>query len=173
MHSGGRSGSVKMADLVAAAAKGKPHLQRLLKSRDINTTDSENWTALHFAAHEGIVAAVKVLLAEGASVDAEMPAGWRPLHLAAQQGKKDVVELLLKAGADVNAGSTLDGRTALDRGSSPAQGGCGRERSRATIMLPTHPQRSTQRARSSTAGPALRWGRRRCSHQGTRQQLMR
>lgn len=80
----------------------------------------KNETPLHSATAFGRTVAVKLLLDNGANVNARRN-GDRdtPLHLAALEGFKDVVELLLAKGADINA-KTLSGFTPLhltaDRG---------------------------------------------------------
>jgi ankyrin repeat protein len=60
-------------------------------------------TGLHLAAHFGIEAAVKLLLAKGADVAAASSDGWTPLYGASLNGHIDVVKLLLDKGADVAA----------------------------------------------------------------------
>lgn len=59
---------------------------------------------LHLAAFEGSVDTVLLLLAAGASINAQDLDGWTPLHYAARnelQGET-LVRTLLAAGADVN-----------------------------------------------------------------------
>ena len=57
-------------------------------------------------------AAVRALLAAGATVDATCSGGWTALHLASEPGQAALVELPIAAGGGVNA-KGLDGRTAL------------------------------------------------------------
>ena len=67
------------------------------------------WTPLHFAAQNGHLEVVRLLLERGANVNAQNTdeLWWRerrtPLHFAAQNGHLDVVRLLLERGANVNA----------------------------------------------------------------------
>ncbi len=69
--------------------------------------------ALRSAAEQGDRAAVRKLLAEGASVHATDPAfGATPLHWAARENHLDVAELLLAGGAAVNA-RAVSGQTPL------------------------------------------------------------
>ena len=59
---------------------------------------------LHIAAYHGQVEAIKVLLKEGADVNAKRDKDGRtPLHWAAWKGQVEAIKLLLKAGAKVNA----------------------------------------------------------------------
>ena len=72
-------------------------------------------TPLHQAAQAGDIDKVRILISEGADVNAKDEFGITPLHEAAQYeyGHKDVVELLVTKGANVDA-KTKQGQTALD-----------------------------------------------------------
>jgi ankyrin repeat protein len=59
--------------------------------------------ALHDAASQGDLAAIEVLLAEGAEMDGRGENGETPLILAVLKGHADVVELLIARGANVMA----------------------------------------------------------------------
>jgi hypothetical protein len=62
------------------------------------------YTALHFASSaRGGAAAVSVLLAAGAGIDAAADGGRTPLIVAAEGGCTDAVRVLLAAGANLNA----------------------------------------------------------------------
>ena len=71
------------------------------------------WTPLHRAAREGRLDACRLLVDEGANVNATNVDDWSPLHLAAQMGHVDVCRALIRAGANVNA-TNNDDRTPLD-----------------------------------------------------------
>jgi uncharacterized protein len=58
------------------------------------------WTPLHYAASSPSVAPVRLLLDQGAALDARAPNGNTPLMLAARYGHEDSVSLLLERGAD-------------------------------------------------------------------------
>lgn len=69
-------------------------------------------TALHLAAEDDYSECVKLLLANGAKVDARNVDNQTPLHLACLSQSAETVEILIKNGTDVNA-TYKDGRTAL------------------------------------------------------------
>ncbi|KAK2170032.1 hypothetical protein NP493_1167g00007 [Ridgeia piscesae] len=58
--------------------------------------------AIHYAAKAGKVEASRMLLENGADVNATTKKGSTPLHIATLAGKPEVVKLLLKEDADVN-----------------------------------------------------------------------
>ena len=85
--------------LMLAALKGMTELCRQLISRgaDVN---KPGWTPLHYAATNGHLEIMSVLLEESAYIDAASPNGTTPLMMAAQYGTPAAVQLLLEAGAD-------------------------------------------------------------------------
>ena len=101
--------------LIVAGAIGDTGLVEYLieKGADItryaNNEDGEGEPALYFAAHDGYVDIVKVLLDAGAEPDSCGDHGVTPLHTAAMQRHIEVVQLLLNRGADVNLASTNPG----------------------------------------------------------------
>ena len=64
--------------------------------------DDEGWNPLLYAAFEGRVEIVDLLLARGANVNALAPNKSTPLMFAARNGHDDVVARLLKAGAKLD-----------------------------------------------------------------------
>jgi ankyrin repeat protein len=99
--------------LMHGAANGTvPIMQALLDAgADVNAKNTRAATALHWAA--GDAAKVKLLLLNGASVDAKTIEGRTPLFAAATMpGGVPAMRHLLEAGADVNA-ATLVGTTPL------------------------------------------------------------
>lgn len=98
-------------DLINAAKRGdKKTVSDCLKTfrglkmfdYDVNKEESGNgFTALHFAATNGYLGIVEILLENGAIIDKENIHGYTPLYRAAQNGHLDVVKLLVEKGADI------------------------------------------------------------------------
>jgi len=76
-----------------------------LDSAAINARSQDGFTALHFACYFGQPAAARVLIENGAAVDAVAanPTQVMPLHSAASARNLEAVRLLLEHGAPVNA----------------------------------------------------------------------
>ena len=72
----------------------------LQKKIDLDTTDKNGMTALHWAATKGHDDVAKILLGNGANAVSRDNSGQTP---AAWQGNIEIAELLLERGADVNA----------------------------------------------------------------------
>jgi ankyrin repeat protein len=85
--------------LMLAALQGDlATCQKLIaKDADVNKT---GWAPLHYAATNGHVAVMQLLLDENAYIDAESPNKTTPLMMAASYGSTEAVKLLLEAGAD-------------------------------------------------------------------------
>jgi uncharacterized protein len=100
--------------LVAAARAGDlPGVRRLLAARtDVNLSDVEGATALHWAAERNDLAVAEILLKAGAIVAPANRHGVTPLFLAAANASTDVLERLLDAGARADT-TSVDGETAL------------------------------------------------------------
>ena len=75
-------------------------------------SEEKQCTALHFSAEKGHVDVAKVLLRNGADVNAVQVVKRTALHLASENGHVDVAKLLIQNGADVNAVDD-DEKTAL------------------------------------------------------------
>lgn len=69
---------------------------------NINETDKNHLTPLHWACYYGQLGAVKILLKCGANVSKLAPDHVTPLLLAAAGGHHEIVRLLLQHGADPN-----------------------------------------------------------------------
>ncbi|MDD2882387.1 MAG: ankyrin repeat domain-containing protein [Rhodoferax sp.] len=85
--------------LMLAALKGETALCQLLirQGADVN---KPGWAPLHYAATNGHLEAMNLLLEENAYIDAASPNGTTPLMMAALYGTESAVKLLLEAGAD-------------------------------------------------------------------------
>jgi uncharacterized protein len=77
-----------------------------------NETDEESRTALHYAASNGNVEIIAILIKVGAKLDPADRLGNTPLHLAADRRRTEAGELLLAAGARVDP-QNHEGRTPL------------------------------------------------------------
>ena len=111
---GAPSESAVDASLVDAAEQGRAALVRVLVDggADVNATQVDGMTALHWAVYHDDAATARLLVHAGADADAGNRYGVRPLALAATNANADIVRLLLEAGADANA-SLLGGETVL------------------------------------------------------------
>ena len=100
--------------VVEAVKQGnRESLRTLINAHaDVNATEPDGTTALHWAVRAGDLATVNLLLAAHANVMAENRYGVKPLSLAAVNGNGAIVEALLKAGADANTANP-EGETAL------------------------------------------------------------
>ena len=99
----------------AAMRRDSAKVRLLLKQgADANAAQGDGMTALHWAAHNGDAAQVRMLVVAGARLDATTRNGsYTPLHLAAKIGNAAAVAALLGAGASVRATTTSGGATPL------------------------------------------------------------
>ncbi|HEY7339178.1 MAG TPA: ankyrin repeat domain-containing protein [Bryobacteraceae bacterium] len=100
--------------LVDAAKKGDQSALRALLQRksDVNATDADGSTALHWTAYRDDVESANALIRAGAKVNAASDLGVTPLWLASQNGSSEMVRTLLRAGGNANA-ALLSGETPL------------------------------------------------------------
>jgi uncharacterized protein len=84
----------------------------LQKKIDVNTTEADGTTALHWAVRNDDAPLVDRLIRAGANARAENRYGVTPIALACENGSAPVVERLLKAGVKANTTGPL-GETAL------------------------------------------------------------
>ncbi|RZI70876.1 MAG: hypothetical protein EOP13_19745 [Pseudomonas sp.] len=85
--------------LMLAALRGQEDVVRKLIARDA-AVNKPGWTPLHYAATNGQIAIMKLLLENYAFIDAPSPNETTPLMMAAMYGSTQGVELLLAEGAD-------------------------------------------------------------------------
>src|SRR6187431_1669216 len=86
----------------AAQLGDRDAVKALLKqAADVNASQGDGMTALHWAAMKGDAEMAQLLLYAGANVRAATRiGGYTPLFMAAERGTAPVLDLLLKAGAD-------------------------------------------------------------------------
>ncbi len=78
-------------------------LHELINKVDLTTRDSQGLTALHYAAKEGSLACLKILMtAAPTMLDVQANDGETPLYVAAQNNQLAIVQLLLKEKANLN-----------------------------------------------------------------------
>ena len=93
------SNALGESPLMLAALSGQLGLVTKLVANgaDVNKT---GWTPLHYAASNGHVEVIKLLLENHAYIDAESPNQSTPLMMASMYGSPQSVKLLLEEGAD-------------------------------------------------------------------------
>ena len=106
------AGSGEVAD---AAMRGDAAAVRaaLARKADVNGTQVDGTTALHWAVERDDHAMAELLIRAGARVGVTTREGVTPLQLAAVNGSAAMMTRLIKAGADPNAPLTPAGDTAL------------------------------------------------------------
>jgi len=88
----------------AAEKSDRIAIRALLKQRaDVNTTQADGMTALHWAAYHDDREVAELLVRAGANVKAANRYGVTPLSLASTNGNAALIAVLVKAGADPNA----------------------------------------------------------------------
>ncbi len=97
--------AVKAGDLAAVQAL-------TARQADVNATQPDGTTALHWAVERDAPAMVQALIRAGANVKAANRYGATPLWLASVNGNSAVIAMLIEAGADANSPSA-EGETPL------------------------------------------------------------
>ena len=82
------------------------------KRADVNATQADGTTALHWAVDRDVPEMVQILIRAGANVKATNRYGATPLWLASVNGNSKTMAMLLEAGADASS-ANADGETAL------------------------------------------------------------
>ncbi len=103
------------SDVADAAMRGdRAGVRALLaKKADVNASQVDGTTALHWAVRANDLEMTEVLLSAGAKASAANQSGARPMLLAAMNGSAAILERLIQAGADPNAQLSDTGDTAL------------------------------------------------------------
>ena len=93
------------SDLIEAVQRGDQEGVRSLleQQADVNVSQPDGATALHWAAHRDDLETARLLIGAGADVNAVNDYGITVLSLASTNGSVSMVEELLRAGADPNA----------------------------------------------------------------------
>jgi ankyrin repeat protein len=99
----------------AAMRRDTVRVRQLLKEgADVNASQGDGMTALHWAATHGDAAEARMLIYAGARLEATTRnANYTPLHFAARTGNASVARTLLEAGANANAATSSGGATPL------------------------------------------------------------
>jgi len=98
----------------AAMSRDLADVRALLEQgSDVNATQVDGSTALHWAAHFDDPDTAQLLIDAGANITAANRAGVSPLQLATVNGSVAMIALLLDAGVDPNEPLTQHGDTAL------------------------------------------------------------
>ncbi|WP_353289054.1 ankyrin repeat domain-containing protein [Wolbachia endosymbiont (group A) of Pogonocherus hispidulus] len=87
--------------------------ERQLTTEKQQVMNEDGDTALHLAAVQDDLNAVKHLIEQGANVDVKNKYGGTPLHIASIRGNLEIAQFLLDHGADVNA-QVVNGLTPLN-----------------------------------------------------------
>lgn len=106
MNKEGAQWSEQYAELVEAVQHGDIDRVRefLELGLDPNySEDDDGWSLLHWASQEGHTDIIKLLVENGADVDAKFLRNITPLFNATGEGNLSVVTTLLQLGADVNS----------------------------------------------------------------------
>jgi len=85
----------------------------IAQKADVNATQADGSTALHWAAHWDDPEMADRLIKAGADAKATTRLGATPLYLAAENGSAAMIKKLLAAGADPNATVLMHGETPL------------------------------------------------------------
>lgn len=88
--------------LIAACGDLKKLAEFKSKGYDLNQCDNLNQTPLHWAAQEGQLNAVCLLLSYGVNINNQNINGDTPLHLAVKGAHLEVIKVLIAAGANAN-----------------------------------------------------------------------
>jgi uncharacterized protein len=104
------------ASVLEAARRGDADLIRSLvqQGADVNASEGDGMTALHWAAEGNHARVAEILLYAGARVDARTRVGaYTPILVASRSGNAEVMEVLLKAGSDPKSRTTTGGMGAI------------------------------------------------------------
>eukprot|EP00825_Cyclidium_porcatum_P019598 TRINITY_DN2230_c0_g1_i3.p1 TRINITY_DN2230_c0_g1~~TRINITY_DN2230_c0_g1_i3.p1 ORF type:complete len:744 (-),score=143.38 TRINITY_DN2230_c0_g1_i3:71-2302(-) len=70
---------------------------------DIDISDSNGWTPLHYACEKGEINVVKLLIQNKTNIHKFSNKGYQPIHIAALNDQAEIIEELIKRGANIEA----------------------------------------------------------------------
>lgn len=101
--------------LVAAWKNKAGLIQKYVNKKiNINVSDKQGDTALHYAANFGFAEIAQLLLKNGATVFAQNRFRQTPLHMAASNGHAEIAQLLLLESGTNEEARDINGASALD-----------------------------------------------------------
>ncbi|PYS34829.1 MAG: hypothetical protein DMG14_28550, partial [Acidobacteria bacterium] len=104
-------GDARLADAVMRSQRDT--VRALLQQKaDVNATQADGMTALHWAVRQNDLETAQILIRAGAKPDAATRYAVTPLYFACENGSAAMIELLLRAGVDPNSANP-GGETAL------------------------------------------------------------
>ncbi|PYS38211.1 MAG: hypothetical protein DMG14_18505, partial [Acidobacteria bacterium] len=116
------SAAVPVSLIEAVKAGDAQAVRAILKQRaDVNASEADGMTALHWAVRANDMDTMQLLLRSGANAKAANRYGVTPLSLAATNGNAAMIEALIKSGADPNA-ALPEGETVLMTAALVARG---------------------------------------------------
>src|SRR2546426_7794098 len=105
------AGDARLADAVMRADRNA--VRSLLQQKaDVNATQADGMTALHWAVRQNDLETAQVLLRAGAKPDVATRYSVTPLYFACENGNAPLIDLLLRAGVSPNFANS-GGETAL------------------------------------------------------------
>ncbi|HEX2139177.1 MAG TPA: ankyrin repeat domain-containing protein, partial [Woeseiaceae bacterium] len=119
----GHASAAEISIIDAAKRGDTGEVRELVRGgSDVNQTQGDGMTALHWAAENGDLALAEVLIHAGANVGAGTRiGGYTPLHLASRNGHVEIVKALLAANADATVATSNSGVLPLHLAAASAE----------------------------------------------------
>ncbi len=105
----------RLTPLLLAVMGGNEEAMMILASNgaDINITDNNGWSPLHYACRDGYTDALSKMLDFNPEINLKVQSGYTALMLAAYNGEYEICELLVNKGADIRIESEEE-KSAID-----------------------------------------------------------